>query len=312
MECRLLTKEEVCSGCYQIFKKYGTNAAVTDLSLLLGIEVSSDHTSDSLYYKDSEFADTRAADYWTMTKDGDRVVAISSYSFGYNAPKKMSNIFIGIRPVLKYSDLKESITDKKLSDKEVLEVHFGEYPQTVCDDKIRFELEKAYRDGSLMKSGKKYTVNSKIDGSFSPQFLTEYHYKDKKYVRFIADRNVIRTRLSNKKYIEYKSPYWIEVEPITWMIDEEKDMLVCKKSLITGIPFDSKYYGEFEDTFIFNYLNNYFIKEIACEKKQEINKYEMIEKAIEEMNLNELQQLRFFLESQINNKVKLKRKGGII
>ena len=313
MECRLLTKEEVCSNSFQIFKKYGTNAAVTDFSLLLGIEVSSDHTSDTLYFRDREFTDTRAADYWTMTKDGDRVIAISSYSFGYNSPRKINNLFIGIRPLLKYSDIKDLAYDKNISDKEVLEVHFGEYPQTVCEDKIWLELEKNYKAGNLLKSGKSYTVNSNVDGSFSPQIFDEYCYRDKKYVRFISNRDIIRTKLSSKKYIEFGRPYWIEVEPITWMIDEDKDMAVCKKSLVTGIPYDNNSSFKFEETFIYNYLNNYFIKEIETEKKEkEVNRFAAIEKEIDNMSLEELQELRFILENQIKNKVKLKRKGGII
>lgn len=311
MKCTLLTKDEVCQNQLNIFKKYGTNAAVTDFSLLLGIEVSSDHTSDSLYYRDIEFTDTRAADYWTKTKQEDNVVAISSYSFGYNSPKKINNLFLGIRPVLKYSSIKNEINNTKISDKEVLEVQYGEYPQTICKESA--EIEKMYKEGKLLKTEKTYTINSKNTNTFSPETLNEYYYKDKKYIRFIADRDIIRTKLSNKKYIEYGKAYWIEVEPIIWMIDENNDIAVSKKLLTTGIPFDKSYNGKFEDTEIYNYLNNYFIKEIKAEKKlKQKTKLDDIEKEIENMSLEQLQELRFIIEKQIKKEVKVKRKGGII
>lgn len=313
MKCTLLTKDEVCQNQSCIFKKYGTNAAVTDFSLLLGLEVSNDHTSDSLYYKDREFTDTRAADYWTRTKENDKVIVMSSYSFGYNSPKKLDYQFIGIRPVLKYSDIRNEINNIEISDKEVLEVQYGEYPQTICDEKINLEIEKKYKEGKILKTEKKYTINSKESEIFFPQELNEYIYNNKKYIRFIADRDIIRTKLSNKKYIEYSKAYWIKVEPIIWMIDEDKDIAVSKKILITGIPFDKYYSGIFEETNMYNYLNNYFIKEIKTKKKKkQKNKLDDIEEKIENMSLEELQQLRFIIENQIKKEVKIKRKGGII
>lgn len=313
MECTLLTKEEVCQNQLQIFKKYGTNAAVTDFSLLLGIEVSSDHTSDSLYYRDKDFNDTRAADYWTKTKEKDKVTVISSYSFGYNSPKNINKLYIGIRPVLKYSDIKSEIDNAEISEKKVLEVEYGEYPQTICEDKTNFEIEKMYKEGKIIKTGKKYTINTNESKTFSPQELDEYSYNNKKYIRFIANRDLVRTKLSNKKYIEYKKPYWIKVEPVIWMIDEEKNLAVSKKLLFTGIPFDKDYNGKFEETIIYNYLNNFFIKEIIFKKnKKEKTKIDTIEEEIENMTLEELQELRFIIEKQIKKEVKIKRKGGII
>ena len=310
MECTLLTKDEVCGSRLQIFKQYGTNAAVTDLSLLLGIEVSSDHTSDTLYYQDKDFIDTRAADYWTKTKDKDKVIAISSYSFGYNSPKKTNDLYLGIRPILKYSDIKEYIQNRKISDKEVLEVDFGEYPQTICGKKIEFELEQMYKENTITKTEKKYTIIS--NETFLPQEINEYIYNDNKYIRFIADRDIIRTKMSNKKYIEYGKAYWIKVEPITWMIDEKEDIAVAKKLLISGIPFGS-YNNKFEETEIYNYLNKYFIKEIKSEIKiTEKSKLENLEEELESLTLQELQELRIILEQQIKKEVKVKCKGGII
>lgn len=312
MECTLLTKEEVCDKQLQIFKKYGTNAAVTDFSLLLGIEVSSDHTSDSLYNIDRDYFDTRAADYWTKTKEEDKIIAISSYSFGYNSPKNIKNRYLGIRPVIKYSDILEEYQNKRISDKEVIEVEYGEYPQTICDEKRRLELEKEYKENKLIKTDKIYTVNTNKEESFIPTELPEYYYNGKKYIRYIADGNQIRTRLSNKKYIEYKKAYWIEIKPIIWMIDEKEDIAVSKKLLVTGIAYDQTNNKNFEETEIYKYLNNYFIKEIKSEKKiKEKRKLDELEEELDNLSLQELQELRIILEKQIKKEVKIKCKGGI-
>ena len=75
------------------------------------------HTSDTPYYLDPLFSDTRAADYWTKTLEEGKVVTISSYSFGYNSLTKRTNKYIGIRPVIKYSDIKDDVQDKQISDK---------------------------------------------------------------------------------------------------------------------------------------------------------------------------------------------------
>ena len=311
MECTLLTKQEVCDNQIQIFKKYGTNAAVTDFSLLLGIEVSSNHTCDTLYYRDKDYIDTRAADYWTKTREKDKVIAISSYSFGYNSPKNMKNRYLGIRPVIKYSDILDECLNKRLSDKEVIEVEYGEYPQTICDEKIRLELEKEYKEDKLVKTNKTYVINSTKE-PYNTKILQEYQCNGRKYIRFIADGNQVRTKLSNKKYIEYGKAYWIKVEPIIWMIDKEEDIAVSKKLLISGMPFDNNYKESFEETEIYKYLNNYFIKEIITEKKiRDKSKLEEVEEYLENLSLQELQELRIIIEKQIKKEVKIKCKGGI-
>ena len=57
--------------------------------------------------------------------------------------------------------------------------------------------------------------------------------------------------------------YWIEVQPIEWLVDPTGTW-ISKKALIGGIQFDTeKYYkGDFSKTFIKHYLDTYFAKEI--------------------------------------------------
>lgn len=309
MEITLLDKDDVCgSNALQIFKKYGTNAAVTDFSILLGCGVTSDHTSDSTFYD----LDTRSADYFTKTKANNKIVAISSYGFEYNGEKKLDDRFIGIRPIVKYSDIKNSCYDEILSDKNVKEVKFGEYPQTLCEKKTYNELEELYKKGMLKRSNKIYTTDSKISGQFKKQTHIEYEYNVNKYIRFIADRNIVRAKLSDEKNIEYNKAYWIKTEPIIWMIDEKENIAVSKRILISGIPFDDNYNCDYNNSLIKKYLNEYFAKEILAEKPiTKKDRFCNIKAHIDDLTLEELQELRIIIEEEMREKAKVRCKGGI-
>ena len=307
MEISLLTKKQVCGqSALSIFKKYGTNAAVTDFSILLGCGVTSDHTSDSSFYD----YDTRSADYFTKTKNKNKIIAIESYGFEYNSEKHIDDRHVGIRPIIKYSDIKDYAYDEKKSEKGVLEVKFGEFPQTVCNAKLEYELEKLYQEGKLIKTDKIYTTDSNVFGDFEKQDHIEYKYKGEKYIRFIADKDPVRAKLSNQNYTIYNKPYWLKVEPITWMIDKEADIAVSKKILLSGMPYDIKQENEFEKTIIYNYLNTYFSKQIISSKiNDKYTKVEYIEKLLSNLSLRELQELRIIIEEEMRGKVK--RIGGI-
>lgn len=76
----------------------------------------------------------------------------------------------------------------------------------------------------------------------------------------------------NKCLVEYEagSPVWIMVEPIDWIIFRSKNnrkYLLSKNILFAGIPFDTKetYDGDFENTFIKKFMDEYFSKDIQKE-----------------------------------------------
>lgn len=303
IELTFLTKDQVCDDekKLEIFKKYGTNASITDFSLLLGVGVTRDHTSESPYNHDLRLKDTRAADYWTKTIENDKVIAISSYGLGFCGPKKINDREIGIRVSVNYQKIKNKIIDKRKINN-ILEVDYGEYPQTIVDKKLQMKLENLYKEGNLKTTGKQYTVNSGEEDIIF-QTITEYEYKEDKYIRFVADRNIIRTRLSNKKYMEYNKEYWIKVEPITWLVDERENIAVTKKILLSGIPYNDKVTDNFEETIIYKFINYYLSKEIVPNNKT-------IKEIIQDMNLEELQELKSFIEKQIKE-VKVKSIGGM-
>ena len=75
--------------------------------------------------------------------------------------------------------------------------------------------------------------------------------------------------LSDNRIIEIGVPYWIKVEPIVWLVDEKADIALSKYIIVAGIQFDNKeiYEGNFEETFIKQFMNTYLAKEIECNNK---------------------------------------------
>ena len=68
----------------------------------------------------------------------------------------------------------------------------------------------------------------------------EYEYNGKKYIRFVGDSNCSGETLSNGRVVRKGVPYWVEVEPIKWIIDEKADVALSKKILFAGVIFDDK------------------------------------------------------------------------
>lgn len=71
--------------------------------------------------------------------------------------------------------------------------------------------------------------------------------------------------LSDGRTISSPNGYWIKVEPIEWLVDEENDIAITKKIIVSGIQFDlslTQNNTTFEETNIKKYLDNHLIKDI--------------------------------------------------
>ena len=75
--------------------------------------------------------------------------------------------------------------------------------------------------------------------------------------------------ITNRKFVRIEDSFnvsWFEVLPIKWLIEPEKDIMLSKNIILGRYPvyLQEKYYGEgtFEDTDIYQYLNDIFIEEI--------------------------------------------------
>ena len=154
---------------------------------------------------------------------------------------------------------------------------YGEYPQTVADDKTSNDLENMYHDGSLQQTGKVYTFDANnledYNLAFRPNQHKEFEYNGERYIRVFGrpfeDPNYGECKLSNGKIAESGVPYWVHVEPIQW-IEEARNVnnniWISKRCLLSGLQFDTKEYhfdcSDFDRTWMYRYLNTYFANEM--------------------------------------------------
>ena len=273
-----LTEEQFIQ--LEILEKYDRQCAITDFSILLGGAVSSSyHTSEGNSLKD------RTGWWWTKTSllDYACVVCSDGNSDGYDVGTRE----IGARPVLPYSAISENSMNVVRGLNGIFEVEYGEYPQYVVSEDFSRTLESAYLNRTINQTDKKYTTDSvhphDFDTSFQAREHIEYEYNGKKYIRFVGDSNCEGCVLSDGRKIQEGGVYWVEVEPIKWMIDEKNNIVLSKKIIFAGVQFDvQEYYtGDFENTTICIFLNEIFAKDIIPS---------VIDKTVEQM-LEEKEQL---------------------
>ncbi len=304
IEITFLTKEQISQ--LDILKKYGTKCAITDFSILLGGYASwAHHTSEGKTYKD------RTGWWWTKTADGNND-AIVVRSDGVSSHYKALSRDICARPALPYSSIGTIASNETRDSFGIKEVEYGEYPQTIVNERLSKELEENYQQGNdIRKTGKTYTTDSidynDLDRSFEPRKHEEFEYKGRKYIRIVGDQYTEDHILSDGRIIVSGKPYWIKVEPIKWLIDERANIALSKKNLFAGIQFHRKrdYKGDFEKTDIKQFMNNYFSKEIRTVtpmSKKEISVFEAI---IDEISAEDreayLQALHNLKEEQLRN-----------
>lgn len=80
-----------------------------------------------------------------------------------------------------------------------------------------------------------------------------------------ADRNGRGSFLSDGREIEIGNIYWVHVEPIIWLVDEKADIALSKKLIFSGVQFINRrwFRGDFAETHIKQFMDNYFSKEIV-------------------------------------------------
>ena len=249
-----------------VIKRLGAKCAVTDFAILLGASLDTSPAAHLYaYLEDDSSLKGRTGLWWTSTVSREGYV-FTSNDMGYRDEANPRWRYVGIRPIMPYSDISDISSNLVEGKNGVFEVTFGEYPQYVVNNfTLRLDLEKKFRRGELKKTGKTYTTNSRYSEDLSANFKTiehyEYEFNGKKYVR-VPNMNKYNGKLSND---ESYYDAWIEVAPITWLVDEKAKLLVSKKIIASGVRFCDKeeYYRDFEDTEVYMFLNKYFAKDIV-------------------------------------------------
>lgn len=268
LELTILSKEQVFGDhALQVIKKYGSQAALTDLAIVTGAYV-----GDTYYHiKWDDTRKGRAGKQWTTTADGyGNVLTIDEIGYPYSLLR-----YIGegsIRPVIDSSSYFNALYPYK---KELYEgIYFcecGEYPQMAALSYLQTCLENLYLQSKLVPTGKKYTFNSLISKQsierFHENICVEYEYEGEKYIRIKANfQETSFQKLSNKVRYKKGEYVWIKVEPVRWLLDESSKLLISEKCLVSGIEYQSdltqQYIGNFEGASLNRYMNQYMKQEL--------------------------------------------------
>ena len=247
----------------EVISKYGTKAAITDLCILTGSYLRKDTIDED------RSLTGRTSWFWTRSDDGDNDVRVVNH-FGNRVTSYRYKRDNAVRPVLQSSVIFSQISPNRVKGYNgTEEVEFGEYPQNAADARIQNILESEYNRG-LNKTGRSYTFDSvkydDYDTGFKPVTYEEYEYQGKGYIRIKVNSSFIfKFMLSNG--VEYRDGdyVWVEVSPVKWLIDDRKGLLISKYGLVSGIRFldrNHNYYGDFNKTEMYEYLNKYMIKDL--------------------------------------------------
>ncbi len=259
--------EEQCFGSdkLDILEKRGTKAAITDFSVLLGGWVSNYHIDN-----DSSL-EGRTGYYWTKSDDGDNDARVVDGS-GDSDIADVYNRDGGARPALLFSSIGSIPTNgesgKRAKDG-ILEVEYGYYPQKAVSKDMQERLEKAYRSGSITRTRKSYTTDSRKYNAYDEKFLAkqheEYEYNGKRYVRIEVDSGRGQYTLSNGESYRDGEIVWLEVSPVKWLVDERKKVMITDKLIFSGIQFNHTrdyHTKDFDKTDIKTFMDRYLSRDL--------------------------------------------------
>ncbi len=244
----LLTKEEIFGdenkkGQLDIFRVYGVKCAPTDKAILNGVYVRK--TGQELKIE-KEVLQNRPCWYWTKTmNESGKTIAVSS--IGSNYYEYQTSTFLGVRPAVVFSTIKELCTDVKEGKGGILEVKCFKDGTYAVDEDMQNTLDKEYKANRMLQTKNGY-----------------YLYQGKEYERVktnfsnAADSIRIKNKvvLSNKTAYKKQDPQkyvWCKVEEHILYVSKEKDIAVFKNAIHGGVPFNDKiaYNNSFEETYMY-------------------------------------------------------------
>lgn len=247
----LLATNELLPGPEQIevIKKYGSITKPTDLALVTGA-----------FNLNSSNNDLRVG-AWTQTRAfKDYVNQIEFY--GKAIYEKCYKRRCVIRPVLESSTLCQDIVNNPTKyNVKGSEIEFGIYPQLQLTRNIA--LAKNYK----LEKTENYFVfdkNQDDDKGFCPQIYEEYAYEEQRFIKIKAHtyRRYLQM-LNNGQTIYDGQEILLEVLPVKWYIDTYRQRLIAQKGLLSGIRYNDRGYdGNFYQSEIYKYLNEYMLRDL--------------------------------------------------
>ena len=261
--------EEQCFGNdkLDILKKRGTQAAITDFSILLGAYVSDYHIDND------RSLEGRTSFYWTKSYDGANDVSMV-HSNGLCSSHNVCLRDVGARPALQFSTISSIPTNGESGKRGrdgILEVKYGYYPQKAASKEMQERLEREYKSGRLSKTRNSYTTDSvaydDYQTSFQQQTHQEYQYNGKRYVRVETNSSYdgCEFTLSNGESYRDGDNVWVEVQPVKWLVDEKSRIMITEKLIFAGVQLNELIYYHTEDfdrTNIKRFMDRYLSRDL--------------------------------------------------
>ena len=222
-----------------IFKKNSSMAVATDMAYVCGYIGRSNSGACWFYTIDS--------------RDGHAVLRSHGSSY---ADKYTEDDGYAIRPTLKLSStLFEQISSQiSMGESGVREVNYGEYPQQAVTPYMQELMERELSRGTLRETDAYYVLADDLR-------CKVYEYFGKRYIRVLSKSTTLT--LSSGFLCLFNKPVWVEISPVSWLVDDDTQILVAKKGLLSGVLFDNKdYRGDFESTMMKKYLDTHMLRDL--------------------------------------------------
>ncbi len=251
--------------------KNNLSYTLTDFALLTGAAVSSRSSQGYCWTKNHSLGTGR-------------VMVISSS--GQISSKDAFSRHGVIRPII----LPGEITQTILANEEEKDgiISFGYYPQDVVSSSFAEKLEKLFVSNQLKSTNHFYTIDARPfddeESSFVPCRLMEYEYQGRKFIRVKSNYASNNVTLSDQQKHKNHFFEWVEVSPVTWIVDHESGALIAEKGLLSGISFHSEkdYQGDFSNTnlqsFFDQFLFDNLFEKTPYEKEETIKEYVPLQK----------------------------------
>lgn len=244
-ELSLLTLEDVQGeNKLEVLEKFGLKAELTDLALLTGgiyrgiihyflsgslskknkcsyILDSLSHKDNCNYHIDEEGKVTTFRSSWNSVGIMRLCLSLPTYIFD------------------------KIVLNKRVLENGVSEVDCGLLPQFSIKEEEQEFIENLYYNKKLEKEKGEYIflVKDKKYGNMYIEHFEIYIYNNRKYIRMtgehLYDYEIMRDDpilLSNDKVYWNVNQYaWLELRPVTWLIDEKSKKLISKYGLFTTV-----------------------------------------------------------------------------
>ena len=275
-ELTLLTKSQIDihgNHVLDVIKREGDLAPLTDFAILTGAnnylwyDVNKNNIITGSFILSSS---TNVTDMYFRHAISNLPDAINVNGMLTNAHAFPERTCFTIRPVLIPHNFDYFIKNLKFNQNGNFEMLYGNYPQFVTDFLIHTELDDHLYSRDLVKTGTYFTIKTPVEqknSTIKEKRYPVYRYQGMEYVHVLAN---LHNPTDNKVFFSDGIPihnndyYWIEVSPITWIVDVKEKLLVSKYGLISGIRVgeNAKYDGNFKHTEIKYFLDNFMAEEI--------------------------------------------------